>query len=136
MLIFNRNYCILCNEPTKLNDITTIKIPLYTVCPKDVNNYSWDMTYGYCESCFSVQLKTLLDPNILYDKNYVQPLSQSYNWIQHNISFIQFIVSCIDTKYPLIEIGSSSFVLGKHLIDYYKDYTVFDYCLDQAVITN
>jgi hypothetical protein len=109
-------------------------MPLYVIYPDDIcSNITWDMTYGYCKQCLSVQLKTLLDPNILYDKNYIQPNSASYNWVQHNISFIDFIVKCVNTNIPLIEVGSSSFVLGRHLIEYYKDYTVFDYSLDQAI---
>jgi len=90
------------------------------------------MKYGYCEKCYSVQLKTLLDPNILYDKNYVQPVSSSYSWVKHNISFISFIINSVNINKSLIEIGSSTFVLGKHLIEYYKDYTIFDYSLEQT----
>jgi hypothetical protein len=127
--IYKRDFCVLCNN-SKLNDIKTINIPLYIIDNPD--NKSWDMKYGYCETCYSVQLKTLLDPNILYDKNYIQPVSESYNWVQHNMSFVNFIINSVNINKPLIEIGSSSFVLGKHLIEYYKDYTVFDYSLEQA----
>lgn len=127
--IYERNNCVLCNN-SKLKDIKTINIPLYIINNPD--NESWDMKYGYCETCYSVQLKTLLDPNILYDKNYIQPVSTSYTWVQHNMSFINFIINSVNINKPLIEVGSSSFVLGKHLIEYYKDYTVFDYSLEQA----
>jgi hypothetical protein len=130
----NREYCVLCEKQNEIITITTHKMPLYVIYPDDIcSNITWDMTYGYCKQCLSVQLKTLLDPNILYDKNYIQPNSASYNWVQHNISFIDFIVKCVNTNIPLIEVGSSSFVLGRHLIEYYKDYTVFDYSLDQAI---
>jgi len=130
----NREYCVLCEEENKLITITTCKMPLYAIYPENIDqNITWDMTYGYCEQCLSTQLKTLLDPNILYDKNYIQPNSESYNWVQHNISFIDFIVKCVDINCPLIEVGSSSFVLGRHLTRYFKDYTVFDYSLDQAI---
>jgi hypothetical protein len=37
----------------------------------------------------------LLDPDILYDNNYFQPLNNTYLWIQHNISFIKFIIDNI-----------------------------------------
>lgn len=127
--IYKRDFCVLCND-SKLHDIKTINIPLYII--NNLDNKSWDMKYGYCETCYSVQLKTLLDPNILYDKNYIQPFSESYNWVQHNMSFINFIINSVNINKPLIEVGSSSFVLGKHLIEYYKDYTVFDYSIEQA----
>ena len=128
-IIIERDNCVLCDN-CKLQDIQTVKMPLYIVNNPD--NTSWDMKYGYCEQCYSVQLKTLLDPNILYDKNYIQPLSTSYSWVQHNMSFINFIIKSIPINQPLIEIGSSSFVLGKHLLEYYKDFTVFDYSIEQA----
>lgn len=123
----NRNTCVLCDS--KLNEITTIQNYKYLCVDKpDINNV-WDMKIGSCEKCFSVQLMTLLDPNILYGPTYFQPLNDSYIWVQHNLSFINFIVNNLPFL-PIIEIGSSSFCLGKHLIHYYKDYTVFDYCLN------
>jgi hypothetical protein len=125
-----RQECVLCDNNKKLLDIKTIKIPLSIINNPD--GKCWNMTYGYCENCYSVQLKTLLDTDILYDKNYIQPLSTSYTWIQHNISLVNFIINAININKPLIEVGSSSFVLGKHLIEYYKDYTVFDYSIAQA----
>jgi hypothetical protein len=126
-----RHECVLCDNNKKLLDIKTIKIPLYVINNPD--SKCWNMSYGYCENCYSVQLKTLLDPDILYDKNYIQPVSTSYTWVQHNISFVNFIIKSININKPLIEVGSSSFVLGKHLIEYYKDYTVFDYSIAQAI---
>lgn len=121
-----RNKCVLCDS--KLNEITTITNYKYLcVDSPDINN-EWEMKIGSCEKCFSVQLMTLLDPNILYGPTYFQPLNNSYIWVQHNISFTNFIVKNLPFL-PIIEIGSSSFCLGKHLIHYYKDYTVFDYCL-------
>jgi hypothetical protein len=74
---------------------------------------------------------TLADPHVLYDKNYVQPF-QTHLWTQHNLSFIAFIAKHCPPQ-PLLEIGSSSFCLGKHLIHYYPDYTVFDYSIEQAM---
>lgn len=125
-MISFRNLCVLCNPSSNLIPIKTIMIPHHLIdCHEE-----YDLTYGYCESCYSVQIMTLLDPSILYDGNkLVLPFSNSYSWIQHNISFVQFIVSSINPKESLLEIGSSSFLLGKHLIEYYKDYTVFDISL-------
>ena len=90
---YERDNCVLCDD-SKLCDIKTIKMPLYIV--NNPENITWDMKYGYCEQCYSIQLKTLLDPNILYDKNYIQPVSTSYSWVQHNMSFINFIIKSIN----------------------------------------
>lgn len=133
--IISRQFCVLC-ENSLLKEFTNFDLPFYTINHEGVINSNWNIKYGYCEDCFSVQLMNLLDPEILYDKNYIQPNFLLYSWVQHNISFINFIIGCIDINEPLIEIGSSSFVIGKHLIDYYNDYTVFDYKLDQAVRRN
>jgi hypothetical protein len=137
IITYNRNFCVLCNNNFKLLDIKTLKMPLYSIYPNNIKKETyWNMTYGYCEKCFSVQLKSLLDLNLLYNKNYILPNFNSYNIIQHNISFIKFIIDSIETNQSLIEIGGSSFILGKHLIEYYKDYTIFDYYLDHAVEYN
>jgi hypothetical protein len=100
----------------------------------DGENGDWTIEYGYCPECFSVQLMSLMDPEILYDEHYFQPLNQSYLWIHHNISFVQFIIHHLntDTHDSILEIGSSSFCLGKHLSLYYPKYTVFDYTLKNA----
>jgi hypothetical protein len=125
--IINRNNCVLCDS--SLNQITSVQNYKYLCLDNpDINNV-WNMKIGSCEKCYSVQLMTLLDPNILYGPNYFQPLNTSYIWVQHNLSFTNFIVKNLPFS-PVIEIGSSSFCLGKHLIHYYKDYTVFDYCLN------
>jgi len=127
-MISHRDICVLCHPNSKLLSIKSIKLSYYLIDNSEEEEY--DLTYGYCENCFSVQLMSLLNPEILYDgdKN-ILPFSANYDWIQHNISFIQFVVSCINTNQPIIEIGSSSFLLGKHLIEFYKDYTVFDISL-------
>ncbi len=125
-MINYRDFCVLCKSNSNLVPIKTLKIAHHLID----NDGEYDLTYGYCNTCHSVQLITLLDPTILYDGNkYVLPCSNTYNWIQHNISFIQFVVSSLNTKESIIEVGSSSFMLGKHLIEYYKDYTIFDISL-------
>ena len=128
--IIYRNKCILCDFHLKY--LCSIKNYKRLCLPEPDSTNVWDMTYGYCDNCYSVQLMTLLDPNILYDGNYFQPLNKSYIWVQHNISFIQFIIYHLGIDQPIIEIGSSSFCIGKHLMHYYKDFTVFDYSLSSC----
>jgi len=125
-MISPREQCVLCEPVSNLIPIKTIKSPYNLV----ESEGEYDLTYGYCENCFSVQIMTLLDPSILYDGDkLILPYSNSYNWVQHNISLVQFVVSSININERLLEVGSSSFVLGKHLVEYYKDYTVFDISL-------
>jgi len=128
MQTYSRKNCILCDS--SLCSFTSFLQPIYDCTEEDQD--TWMIEYGYCTNCFSIQLMTLADPLVLYDKNYFQPLHQTHLWIQHNLSFLAFIVKHCPPQ-PILEIGSSSFCLGKHLIHYYKDYTVFDYTIEQAV---
>lgn len=130
--MFNRNICILCTN-SNIIEIGELEHPIRDCIMNDEINKIFKLKYGYCNNCYSVQLMTLIDPLILYDDNYNQPLYNNYNWIQHNISFINFIINSININEPIIEIGSSSFCLGKHLIFYYKDYTVFDIVLNKNI---
>lgn len=123
-----RQNCVFCDDNNKLISIQKLKEPYHVIN----NKGEYEVEIGYCENCYSLQLMNLLNPDILYDGNYYIVPCANYNWNQHNISLIQFIVSSINTSEPLIEVGSSSFVLGKHLIDYYKDYTVFDFSLSSC----
>jgi len=128
MKTFIRKNCVLCDN--LLCSFTSFLHPIYD-CTDGINS-AWTIEYGYCTHCFSVQLMNLADPAILYDKNYFQPAHQSHIWIQHNLSFLAFLVKHCPPQ-PILEIGSSSFCLGKHLIHYYKDFTVFDYSIEQAI---
>jgi len=128
MKTYFRKKCVLCD--TSLTSFSSFLHPVHD-CVDDTQD-TWTIEYGYCPHCFSVQLMTLADPVVLYDKHYFQPLHQSHLWIQHNLSFLAFLVRYCPPQ-PILEIGSSSFCLGKHLIHYYPDYTVFDYTIEQAV---
>ena len=128
MEIHIRKQCVLCE--TDLLSFSSFLHPVYDCI--DGDNDTWTIEYGYCTNCFSVQLMRLADPAVLYDKHYFQPLHQTHLWIQHNLSFLAFLVKHCPPQ-PILEIGSSSFCLGKHLIHYFKDYTVFDYTIEQAI---
>jgi hypothetical protein len=129
---FKRTHCIFCEK--ELVSIRKLTQPIYECIDVNMENGDWIMEYGYCPACFSVQLMSLADPEVLYDEHYFQPLHHTYLWIHHNISFVKFIIDHLDTDThdSILEIGSSSFCLGKHLIHYYPKYTVFDYTLKNA----
>jgi hypothetical protein len=134
MNIYKREFCVLCHEKQRLLTINTINIPVNPLRILEEENVNfYNLQYGYCDKCYSVQIMTLLDPNLLYGNNYALPNPKCYNWIQHNIGFVNFIVSSLKPSVPIIEIGSSSFVIGKHLLHYYPNYTVFDYTIKDAV---
>jgi hypothetical protein len=68
MKTYSRKNCVLCD--TSLNSFTSFLHPVYDCV--DIENSAWTIEYGYCPHCFSVQLMTLADPLVLYDKNYFQ----------------------------------------------------------------
>jgi len=121
--IIDRSECVIC-EDSKLSHIC-----FYTWYN---NNQNYKLNIGKCGICGSAQIMDLINPDFLY-KDYIQPLSTSISWIQHNVHLVKFIIDHIDLKQPLIEIGASSFVIGKHLVSYYTDYTVFDYSFSENV---
>lgn len=134
MKTITRTKCVLCAD-SQLISFSKFEQPVYECVDVGIQNDSWEIEFGYCATCYSVQLMQLADPEVIYDKNYYQPLNYTHLWIQHNISFTKFIIDNLNTdgENSITEIGSSSFCLGKHLIHYYKDYTVFDYSLGQAI---
>jgi hypothetical protein len=127
-----RKHCVLCDS--NITPFAQFKHPMYECVDATQKNDVWDIQYGHCEVCYSVQLTKLADPAILYNKHYFQPLNHTYLWIQHNISFVKFIIDHYDCDVhkSILEIGSSSFCLGRHLLPYYNDYTVFDFSLENA----
>ena len=88
-----RENCVICQNQKKLIPFASILYPVHDCYIS--NNSTWDMVYAYCEECYSVQLKTLLDPEILYSGSYFQPVHNKYWWVQHNIAFVNFIISNI-----------------------------------------
>ena len=128
-----RSSCILCDN-SQLTSIAKIDIPQSYCTAIGTKNVAHNIEYGYCKECYSVQLMQLLPLEILYGESHFQPLNKTQIWIHHNISLAKFIIENVDTSTtpPMVEIGSSSFCLGRHLYEFY-DYTIFDYSLETSV---
>jgi hypothetical protein len=84
-----------------------------------------DIIWGFCMNCGSVQLMSLIDPEILYE-NAHNETNESEKWGNHHKSFSEFIKKSISTNSNIIEIGGSSGNLAILLKDYVKDYTIID----------
>jgi len=127
-----RDKCVLCTgtlEPF----CTFPTFPIKCFNATDIPNVSWDMSLGFCKSCGSVNQMNLLDPNILYGGKYPFDTSYSAVWSEHHSKFSEFIRNNIP-KVPVFEIGSSSLVLAKKLVEDYQDYTIFDFSLETAQV--
>jgi len=95
-----------------------------------------DLDYYGCDTCGCVQLKKLLDPNILYGVAH----NMTYNtpiWKEHHSQFSNFIYTRKQSN-EIIEVGGYSGVLAKHLTQKDKDihYTILDMCDTDPMIEN
>jgi hypothetical protein len=63
-----REECVICDN-SKLIKINSIKYPKYDVHNNNSENIVFDIVYGYCETCYSIQLMSLLKAEDIYNNN-------------------------------------------------------------------
>ncbi len=122
--MLKRKSCTICKG--KLDHIKTIKdVPVYMgVSDSSDNEYLFeDMIFTNCNTCGTLQLENLIDPEILYQKNHNIEIVGSL-WNEHYDSFIKFI-----TKHNqldrVLEIGDPSGKIASRFDDY-KSWTLVD----------
>lgn len=123
-----RKECVLCS--THLIEKYTQKKQPITYCPKITspdNDVYMDLTYGACPNCGSVQLMTLVDPNILYEDSH-NITYDTPTWKQHHAQFAEFVLANADKE--IIEVGGSSGILAKNILCIRPEtkYTILDLC--------
>jgi len=103
-----RNYCILDNH-TPVKELFTIeKFPVFMGCvdtPAEEDLF-FDQVWGVSDNGL-VQLKTLIDPNILYENSHT-PGSVGKIWQQHHKRFFDFIWDNSEGVEKYLEIGGAS----------------------------
>jgi len=103
-----RNYCILDNH-TPVKELFTIeKFPVFMGCvdtPAEEDLF-FDQVWGVSDNGL-VQLKTLIDPNILYENSHT-PGSVGKIWQQHHKRFFDFIRDNSEGVEKYLEIGGAS----------------------------
>lgn len=125
-----RTHCVLCGGELKA---FYEKADFPIRCCGEKADINWTMILGKCKWCDSIQQMNLLPPNILYGGVYLLDTSYSPEWSAHHDSFSDFICKYIPEKSRITEIGSSSQVLIKRLMEKKAyEYTVFDYSLETA----
>ena len=89
-----------------------------------------------CDTCYTLQLKNLIDPKVLYSTS----TNHNHNiigslWKQHFIKFAEFIHDTNDTYQNVLEIGTTSDKLLKH-IKSYETYTIIDPSIKKNTFEN
>lgn len=120
-----RTNCVLCRS----NLIDMYTFPKYPITPSsslsDMDNDVFkDITFSKCVSCSSVQLKTLIDPVVLYE-NAHNSTESTPTWKLHHALFTEFILN--RNTEPILEIGGSSGVLYESMRDKVP-YSMLDIC--------
>jgi 2-polyprenyl-3-methyl-5-hydroxy-6-metoxy-1,4-benzoquinol methylase len=109
----NRNKCVIC-ENKKIKTIFKLKkMPVFMGTNRTQNTIYNDMTFEECEICKNVQIKEIIDPNLLYMDNHNTEIIGE-TWTEHYEEFITFINPIIKNK-SVLEIGDPSCKISKIL---------------------
>ena len=120
-----RSSCVFCESSyfQILYTLSNTPVAFYGTENKE-NSISKDQTWICCNSCGTVQLQTLIEPELLYGVSHNNTY-ETPTWKQHHDLFSEFIKN--NRKYDkLIEIGGGNGVLASKLFDGSFEYSVLD----------
>ena len=109
-----RNICILDNKASVKKIYTLESFPVFMGCVDTPieDDIFFDQDWGVSDNGL-IQLKTLIDPNILYENSHT-PGSIGKMWQQHHKRFFDFIIENSDNIDRYLEIGGASGSLWKN----------------------
>jgi len=113
--INNRTSCIICGCSNLKELILLKKMPFFMGANEGIEEQYSDMTFTYCTECSNVQIKELINPNILYSHNHNIDITGKL-WKEHYIELISFIGDATKDK-TVLEIGDPSCKISKHMSD-------------------
>ena len=123
----NRTNCVICNTPD--NFIEIHRLENYPITPSsslESSDEFRDCVFVTCNSCGSVQLKTLIDPFKLYKDSH-NSTENTPTWREHHKLFSEFISSNSNID-SIVEVGGNSGILYTYLKDVISKYTILDIC--------
>jgi hypothetical protein len=123
--IYTRTSCVICG----LSDFDTLirisHFPVMAISNDLVSEDFYDFEPMICNNCKCLQLRNLVDPNILYSDVYMNA-AFSPSWSHHHEHFKRFITSNTDTR-SFMEIGANRGELyGLLKVDNPIKYSVLD----------
>ena len=119
--------CVCADDSTLVEKFVLPKLPVTYSSPSTPldGDITIDAKWGGCARCGSLQLMTLIDPNILYSTPH-NDTTISPMWIKHHSEFASFISHGIDETRKITEIGGASGSLALLLNDKVREYTIMD----------
>ncbi len=118
--------CVFCKG--HLENIFSIKnMPTFmgAVTNFDINFSKSDMTFTKCTQCGCVQIKELINPEILYQNNHnIETVGELWNL--HYLQFSDFIKHGILNK-KVLELADPSCKIAKHISQYSDKWDIVEY---------
>jgi predicted SAM-dependent methyltransferase len=118
--------CVFCKGD--LENIFSIKnMPTFmgAVTNFDINFSKSDMTFTKCTQCGCVQIKQLINPEILYQNNHnIETVGELWN--THYVEFSEFIKDGILNK-TVLELADPSCKIAKHISEYSNKWDIVEY---------
>jgi hypothetical protein len=122
-ILVSRTQCVICSGP--LDSLYTIPSTPITCSPSQKsfeNDVYVDVDVQTCEHCGCVQIKDLIDPEILYASVH-NGTEESRVWKEHHREFARFLLS--EPVSSCMEVGGGTGALFNHLPDQ-VNYTCLD----------
>lgn len=122
---FIRTSCTICNSQN-LEELHTFKnFPVYMGIADARSPLYQDMRWDICKNCGTIQLKELIDPNILYARSHNPAIGKT--WHRHHTKLAEFINSYADQS-TILEIGGGNRVLANKVVNLgnIKNYVIYD----------
>ena len=113
-----REKCVIC-DGNKLHDFLTIEnMPVYMGVTSELEHNTEKMIFCECEDCSNIQLRKLIDIEVLYSHNHNVDTVGNL-WKNHYISFLDFASDGFNDK-TILEIGDPSAKIAKIASNYNK----------------
>lgn len=133
-----RAKCVICNTTNFETIYTKDNFPVCISSTSDA--YDTDKFHIFelvgCNICQCVQLRNLIDPELLY-KNSHNITYNTPTWSKHHKGFAKFILTNLETPELLIEIGGQNGVLAEHILSKISvPYTIVDLCDEPPALDN
>jgi len=115
----NRNKCVICDDENLIDFLVIKEMPAFMgVTEEPVSGVKSDMILCECQNCNNVQLRHLLDLNLIYSINHNTEIVGEL-WNNHYTSFLKFVNDGFDNK-TILEVGDPSAKIAKLSNNYNK----------------
>ena len=113
-----RKNCVICNSKNLVDFLTIDEMPVYMGISKDIQRNTSEMIFCECLDCKNIQLRKLIDIEILYSHNHNIDIVGEL-WKKHYLSFVEFMSDDLTNK-TILEIGDPSAKIAKIINSYNK----------------